>query len=332
MRKRKLILVLIVVLATAYLLGPNPHKPSYKTDLPALPEVQNIEQYVKQQEAAHKLRPDNEARIIWANDSSKAVTEYALVYLHGFSASQGEGFPVHVNTAKRFGCNLYLSRLSEHGIDTSEQLLRLTADSYWESAKEALAIGKKLGKKLILMGTSTGCTNALQLAATYPESVAGLILYSPNIAIRDPSSRLLNDPWGLQIARTVKGSDYLTPADTTARYRQYWNTPYRLEALTELEEMMETSMTDETFAKVKQPVLMLYYYRDEAHQDEVVSVDAMKRMFEKLGTPAGSKREKAMPLTGNHVLASPIKSGDVGGVEQETASFISDILHIPALK
>ncbi len=332
MRKRNVILVLITVLAIAYLLGPNPHKPRYDNQLPVIPDIRGVEQFVKQHEAAHKLRPDNEARIIWANDSSKEATEYVLVYLHGFSASQGEGYPVHVNTAKRFGCNLYLSRLSEHGIDTSEQLLRLTADSYWESAKEAFAIGKKLGRKLILMGTSTGCTNALQLAATYPESVAGLILYSPNIAIRDPSSRLLNDPWGLQIARMVKGSDYLTPADTTARYRQYWNTPYRLEALTELEELMETTMTEATFAKVNQPVLMLYYYRDEAHQDEVVSVSAMKKMFEQLGTPANEKREKAMPATGNHVLASPIKSGDVAGVEQETALFMREVLKMKEMR
>lgn len=332
MRKRNVILVLITVLAIAYLLGPNPHKPRYDNQLPVIPDIRGVEQFVKQHEAAHKLRPDNEARIIWANDSSKEATEYVLVYLHGFSASQGEGYPVHVNTAKRFGCNLYLSRLSEHGIDTSEQLLRLTADSYWESAKEAFAIGKKLGRKLILMGTSTGCTNALQLAATYPESVAGLILYSPNIAIRDPSSRLLNDPWGLQIARMVKGSDYLTPADTTARYRQYWNTPYRLEALTELEELMETTMTEATFAKVNQPVLMLYYYRDEAHQDEVVSVSAMKKMFEQLGTPANEKREKAMPATGNHVLASPIKSGDVAGVERETALFMREVLKMKEMR
>lgn len=147
MRKRKIIVILIIILAVAFLLGPKPQKPNYNNRLPTLPDIQDIEQYVRQHEASHKLRPDNEARIIWAGDSSKSATEYALVYLHGFSASQGEGYPVHVNTARRFGCNLYLSRLSEHGIDTSEQLLRLTADSYWESAKEALAIGKNWAER-----------------------------------------------------------------------------------------------------------------------------------------------------------------------------------------
>jgi len=76
-----------------------------------------------------------------------------------------EGDPVHQNIAKQFHCNLYLARLAEHGIDTTEDLMNLTAEAYWESAKLAYAIGKQLGKKVILMGTSTGGTLALQKEA-----------------------------------------------------------------------------------------------------------------------------------------------------------------------
>jgi hypothetical protein len=43
--------------------------------------------------------------------------------------------------------------------------MNLTADAYWESAKLAYAIGKQIGKKVILMSTSTGGTLALKLAA-----------------------------------------------------------------------------------------------------------------------------------------------------------------------
>ena len=86
--------------------------------MPVVPaEAVPLEQYVQKEEAAHKLKPDNEARILWANDSLKNKTEYSLVYLHGFTASQGEGDPVHRDMAKKFGCNLYLSRLAEHGVD-----------------------------------------------------------------------------------------------------------------------------------------------------------------------------------------------------------------------
>jgi alpha-beta hydrolase superfamily lysophospholipase len=90
----------------------------------------------------------------------------------------------------------------------------MTAENLWESAQQAYAIGKQLGNKVILMGTSTGGTLALQLAAAYPE-IAGLVLYSPNIAINDPNAWILNNPWGLQIARLVKGSKLNTAANNT---------------------------------------------------------------------------------------------------------------------
>lgn len=326
MRKKRL-LIIPLVLFIIYIAGPNPDGPAYSLNLPVVPEgPSNLEHYVKQNETAHQLKPDNEARIVWANDSMPQPTNCSIVYLHGFSASQKEGDPVHRNIAKEFGCNLYLTRLSEHGIDTSEQLLNLTADNYWESAKQALAIGKKLGRKVILMGTSTGGSLALQLAADFPDDVAGLILLSPNIAINDPFAWVLNNPWGLQIARTVKHGNYVVSDDDRAVYRQYWNKPYRLEAAVALEEYLETAMTKETFAKVKQPVLLLYYYKDAVHQDSVVKVSAMLKMYDELGTPENLKRKVGMPNTGDHVIGSPIKSHDVAGVQHEIEKFMKEVL------
>src|SRR5690242_9587482 len=105
--RKKWLLIIPVVLIVAYLLGPNPSTPDYNTAMPVVPtEPAALESYIQQHEAAHKIKPDNEARIVWANDSLKNQTEYALVYLHGFSASQGEGDPVHRDLAKKFGCNL----------------------------------------------------------------------------------------------------------------------------------------------------------------------------------------------------------------------------------
>lgn len=328
MRLIKILLYTIGVLIIVYLFGPRPDTPKYATAMPIVPAADGLDKFIAANESMHKLKPNNEARIVWANDSSKQKTEYAIVYIHGFSASQEEGNPVHRNIAKLFDCNLYLSRLAEHGIDTTEQLVNLTADNYWESAKQALAIGKQLGNKIILMGTSTGATQAIQLAATYPNDIAALILYSPNIAIKDDKAWILNSHWGLQIARLVRGGKYNDPSDYRSIYQQYWNKPYRLEALVALEEMLETSMTKETFGKVKQPALMLYYYKDDIHQDSVVKVSAMKEMFSELATDSMHKRSFAIPNAGNHVIASPIKSGDVESVEKETKRFLIEIMQM----
>jgi esterase/lipase len=318
---------IILMLIVLYFLGPKPALPKFTKDIPALPsEPGALEKYISDHEALHKLKPDNQARIIWVNDSTKEKTEYAVVYLHGFSASQEEGDPVHIDFAKKFGCNLFLSRLADHGVDTTEPLLTFTADRYWNSAKEAYSVAKQLGKKVIVMGTSTGGTLALKLAAEYPE-IAGLILLSPNIAINDPLAWVANNHWGLQIAHLVKGT-YNTAADSSALYKKYWNYQYRMEAVVQVQELLETTMKESTFSKVKQPSLILYYFKDEDHQDKVVKVSAMKRMFAQLGTTENLKRMVAIPNAGDHVIGSSIKSKDIQMVESECEKFAADILKL----
>lgn len=328
--RKKWLLLIPVVLIILYLLGPSPATPVYKKEMPTVPsEPAALETYIRAQESRHKLKPDNEARIVWVNDTLKQKTPYALVYLHGFSASQGEGDPVHRYIAGKFGCNLYLARLAEHGIDTTDALANLTADNYWESAKQALAIGKQLGQKVILMGTSTGGTLALQLAATYPDDVAALVLLSPNIAINDPNAWLLNNHWGLQIAHKVTGSDYIqTKDDFGPLHRQYWNTKYRTEGAVALEELLETTMNKTTFEKVRQPVGLFYYYKDNVHQDSTVKVSAALKMFDQLATPATLKYKEAIPEAGTHVIGSSIRSHDVEGVKKGVSYFMTEILHV----
>jgi pimeloyl-ACP methyl ester carboxylesterase len=324
-------LLLILALVVAYLLGPSPATPVYSTTMPVVPSAPAaLETYIRDQEAQHKLKPDNQARIVWYNDSLKTKTAYAIVYLHGFSASQQEGDPLHRYIAGKYGCNLYLSRMAEHGIDTAEPMLNLTADNYWASAQQALAIGRQLGNKVILMGTSTGGTFALQLAATYPDDVSALVLLSPNIAINDPNAWLLNNHWGLQVAHLVTGSDYIKDTvDHGPEYPKYWYPKYRSEAAVALEELLETTMTRTNFEKVKQPVGMFYFYKDKVHQDSVVKVSAALEMFDELGTPPAVKYKEAIPGANTHVIGSGIRSHDVDGVEKGVSHFMTDILHIP---
>ena len=328
--RKKWLLLIPVLLIIVYLAGPSPATPKYNPDMPSVPAAPGaLQTYIRDNEAQHKLKPDNQARIIWADDTIMNKTEYALVYLHGFSSSQGEGDSVHRYIARTFGCNLYLARMAEHGIDTVEAMVNLTADKYWESAKQALAIGEQLGKKVILMGTSTGGSLALQLAATYPDKVAALVLMSPNIAINDPNAWMVNNHWGLQIAHLVTGSDYIeTKGDFGPVYRQYWYTKYRSEAVVALEEYLETKMNKATFEKVQQPTALFYYYKDKIHQDSTVKVSAELEMFDQLGTPAALKRRQAIPEAGNHVIGSSIRSHDVDGLRKGIVAFMTEVLHM----
>lgn len=326
-RRIRLVTIPFLLLFGIYFLGPSPKTPRYDLTMPSVPDdPARLEAYISQQEAQHKVKPDNEARIIW-HDSTRSKTEYSVIYLHGFSASQEEGDPIHTDFAGKFGCNLFLARLADHGIDTTEQLLYFTPDRLWETSKEALAIGSAIGEKVILLSTSTGGTVALMLAAEFPDKVHSLINMSPNIEINNSTAFLLNNPWGLQIARKVIGGDYQVINYPPER-QQYWNGNYRLESLTQLEELVETRMNEETFGRVTQPSLTLYYYKDEQNQDPTVKVSAMLRMHEQLATPVDLKKAVALPNVGAHVIGSHLASKDLPSVRNEIYQFAIEKLKL----
>lgn len=320
-RKTVFITFPIILLIAIYFLGPTPHKNVWSSTLPEVPQQPaELEKFVAVNEAKHKLKPDNEARIVWF-DSTKSKTPYSVVYLHGFTASQEEGDPVHLDFARKFGCNLYLSRLADHGIDTTEQLLNFTGDRYWESTKEALMIGKAIGEKVIVMSCSTGGTVALVLAGEFPEDVFALVNLSPNIAVNEDLIWIANNPWGLQIARKVVGGDYQVVKDFEEPRLQYWNAKYRLESVSALQQMIEEKMNKSTFEKVKCPSLTLYYYKSDSLQDPTVKVSAMLEMNSQLGTPADLKVEKAIPTAAAHVIGSHLTSKDLPAVEAAIDDF-----------
>lgn len=331
--KKKLAFSLLIVLliVASYFAGP-------KTALPFNPELLSwqesslplaeLEGAILKRESHFPLRADNQARIIWADSLRKS--EFSILYLHGFSASQGEGAPVHQNIAKALGANLVLARLSGHGY-RSKQLSDFSAQSALEDAAYYLAIATKLGDKVIIMGTSTGCTFALNLAALYPEKVEALINLSPNIRVKDPAAKLLNDPWGEQIAEMVIGPERRVLSDSLG-HAKYWDTLYTVHALVELQNLLELSMKEETFQKIEQPCLNLCYYKSEEEQDPVVSVEHIEWMHENLASPVDKKRLVKLDKVGNHVLASPIKSRDIAGTEQAIRNFLEEVLAIPNLK
>ena len=325
MRAIKIISGIIILLLATYFLGPQMPKPVLNAELPVVDG--DIGGYVTRLESAEKVRPGNEAKIIWVNDSVHAETEYVLLYLHGFSASRMEGFPVNEDFPKRYGCNAYLARLAAHGLITENPLIDMTPFRLYESAKLALVIAQQLGKKVIIMGTSTGGTLAIKLAADFPEMVYGLILYSPNVQIKQKTSVLLSKPWGLQIARLNFGGKFrVTDDDQSGEFCKYWYCRYRAEGPVFLQQLVDVTMTDEVFAKVKCPLFVGYYYKDEQHQDQSVEVKAALKMFDRAMTPVAMKRAQAFPEAGSHVIACNLTSKSVGEVEAGTYRFAEDIL------
>ena len=173
---------------------------------------------------------------------------------------------------------------------------------------------------------------ALALAAQFPEDVFALINMSPNIQINDPLAWIANNPWGLQLARIVRGGDYNVsvpdPGVDTVLNSKYWYTRYRLESACQVQEMLESKMNKETFGKVSQPTLNLYYYKNEKEQDPTVKVSAILEMHAQLGTPDSLKVAVPIPNAGGHVLGSYVRSKDIPGVIEATRKFAVEKLHM----
>jgi esterase/lipase len=328
MKKLLYVLVSLVLIGTiVYFMGPKPNPPkvldAYSFNLPS--NLIDLEKQIDTNEKnVNGLKPDNQARIVWADTAKKERTKVALLYIHGFSASQEEGDPVATNLAKKYGANLYLARLAEHGIDIGDSTMQnFKAEKAIESAEEALAIAKKLGDEVHIIGTSFGGALTLYLASKHPE-IKSISLYSPCIKVFDPNAELLDNPWGLQIAHQVKKSEHNDITPKNDMQPKYWSMHYRLEALVELQNFLTNLMTKETFAKVKCPTFLGYYYKDEENQDKVVSVPALLEMYEQLGST--NKQKVAFPKANNHVLASYVLSEDYQTVQDATDKFLGGVV------
>lgn len=324
-----IIFVLVVLVFIAFLAGPRSSYEPVDARMPSFKmNIAQLDQFIAQQEAKiPNIKEDNQGRIYW-NDSVPKRTAYSLVYLHGFSASQEEGDPVHRQIAHRYGMNLYIPRLEGHGLDTKESFGDLNPKNYMDSAKEALAIGQILGEKVVVMSCSTGSTLAIYLAAEHPELVSSLILYSPNIDLFDPKSSMLTGPWGQEILTKLNGGDYRFNAYDSLS-AQYWNNEYKVTGLIAVKDLINQTMTKETFTKIKQPVFLGCYYKDDEHQDHAVSVKAMDNFFQSISTPAEQKKMIKFPDVSGHVFVSYVKSKDYLVAIDSTTAWIDKVLQLP---
>jgi pimeloyl-ACP methyl ester carboxylesterase len=295
--------------------------------LPAPPaDAAGAEAWLRAKEGSSPIpiRPDNEARIQWGGAPGTKASR-AIVYLHGYSACWREGGPVHQATAARYGANLFLPRLAGHGLEVAEPMVDWDPAQYWEDAKQALALGTQLGEQVLLMATSSGAPLALRLAALHPAHVAGLVLYSPNVRIRNLFAPLMRYPGGLALARLVRHSHY-NQWEASPEEARYWYKRQRLEGAVQLQHLLDAAYQGGILDQVRQPCFMGVYFRDAGHQDDTISVAASRRAFARLGTPPSQKTWAEFPSAGRHVIACDLSSGAWREVQAATWAFLESAM------
>ncbi len=166
-----------------------------------------------------------EKRVVWAGAAGEP-TEWAVVYVHGFSASSEEVRPLPDLVAESLGANLFYTRLAGHGRD-GDAMAEPELSDWMRDLAEAMAIGRSIGERVLVIATSTGGTLATLMAADpeMSEGLAGLVLMSPNYRVSNPAARLLTWPgfelWGPLVAGRTRSFE-----PQNAAHARYWTESY----------------------------------------------------------------------------------------------------------
>jgi alpha-beta hydrolase superfamily lysophospholipase len=296
-------LLALVVLAGGLWLGFAPRPADLSAPVPAdLPA--DLDAHLAAANAAvPDLRPGAEERIVWAG-AAGARTPLAVVYLHGYSAGPEEIRPVPDEVAGALGANLLFIRLAGHG-RPGAAMAEARAEHWVADTARAMALARRLGERVVIIGTSTGGTLAA-LAAVDPalsEGLAGVALISPNFAINSPAAAILDLPlaehWGPLVAGATRS---FTPAN--AGQAAHWTTEYPTAALFPLAALLRATRGVD-FAAARTPALFVY-----ARADRVVDPAATDAVRAAWGGPV--TWQDWAPLPGDdpnaHVIAGAILS------------------------
>lgn len=299
--KKKILISISVLLGLFILTFPlTRYKMNEKPHNVSIPEISQLDTYLEKEESKFKdIVPGAEKKIFWANDK-KEQTDYSIAYIHGFSASRPEMMPLPEMIARDLKANIFFTRLSGHGRG-SEPFSHVDANDWLNDAVEATEIGQKIGKKVILIGSSTGCTLATWIASQdkYKDSLSSLIFISPNFYPNNKMTNLFLYPAGLAFAKLVYGNERVWQPKN-AGIAKYWTHEYKWEAITPMM-ILVNFVQDIPMSKVVTPSLFLY-----TEQDKVIDFKEIEKKFQQLG--ATQKKIKNLSQIPDHVMAGDLFS------------------------
>jgi esterase/lipase len=265
---------------------------------------------VEQEQGFPGIVPGTEKQVIWAGAEGEK-TPMAIVYLHGFSGSSVDIKPVPELVAEALGANLFLARLTGHGLDGAA-LGAATSEDWIDDTAEALAIGRRLGDKVLVIGTSTGGTLAI-VAMSDPqlaEDVAGLVLISPNFRMKSTKARILDLGFASIWAPWLMGAEYST-TPTSQDHATYWTTTYPSSALLQVAALVRAALTINP-STIEVPLLVLY-----SPDDQVVEQARTVSFLEDWGGPV---RWEPRDMTDQDDPNSHMITGDIRSPTQSAAT------------
>ncbi|TPM41863.1 alpha/beta fold hydrolase [Mesorhizobium sp. B2-3-4] len=296
------VLGLVAILALAFVLGPRvPVDTTIRFDPSVIGD--DPQAYVAKEEAAIPgIRDGLEKEIVWANPMVHAKTPLAIVYIHGFSGSKGEVRPLPDEIADQLDANLFYTRLTGHGQD-GEAMAEGSVNAWINDYEEAIAIGRAIGDKVVVISTSTGGSLAAW-AATQPnasEGVAAIAFISPNFGVKASGAEILTMPWGKQIAELVIGRER-SFVPRNALHEKFWTTRYPVAATLPMQALTELAY-GAPVEKADIPALFIF-----SDSDKVVRPDRTREIAARWGAPHELVPLEATGDPDNHVIAGDVLS------------------------
>ncbi|MEL6679662.1 MAG: alpha/beta fold hydrolase [Pseudomonadota bacterium] len=225
------------------------------------------------------ITPGVEKRVIWADPEARTRTPISIVYIHGFSATSEEIRPVPDRVAEALGANLHYTRLTGHGRG-GPAMGEATVADWRRDLREAMAVGRLIGERVVVIGTSTGATLiTLDLAdMEVRDGIVGVAMIAPNFRIASPAARVLTLPlvrhWGPPLfgpERSFKPANEAHARYTTTRYPTVATIP--LGALV-------AASNRQPFGAFRVPAL--FYFSDD---DQVIDQSRTREIAEAWGGP-----------------------------------------------
>jgi pimeloyl-ACP methyl ester carboxylesterase len=260
-----------------------------------------LDGYISEKESrVPGIREGCEKKIVW-HGNQRQRRDLAIVYIHGFSASRMETWPLCDRLAEANGANLFYTRLTGHGQD-GPAMAQATVADWLNDGMEAVAIGRRLGRKIILVGTSTGATLAVCLAArpAVAAHIHRLVLLSPNYFPKNPPAAAALWPPSFRIMEQLYG-DWRRFSMANDRHARYWTVRYPIKAIATMMQLVRRSWQVDP-KNAAMPVLMMVN-----PWDRVINVTLAVTRY--LAFPSAQKKLvlfRENKDLGRHVLAGDI--------------------------
>ena len=270
----RLSLALLAALGLLWILVP---RERLRPDQGFAPMQEDLQSWLAAREAG--IRPEVASYLQWAGQPGQ-FTDLAILYVHGFSASPAELRPLPEGVAQDLEANLLAIRLMGHGTDGAD-LAAATAQDWWRDLGQGLDATRRLGRRVVVMGMSTGATLAA-LAARDEQMgrmMDAVVLISPNFRLRARNAWLLDLPFARAIIR-LAGDPERCFQTRNDRHRERWTSCYPLSATVAVGTLMRQARR-EGFRDAQAPALFIW-----SDADRIVDHAASARIAAEWGGDA----------------------------------------------